>query len=758
MTENTARVRLAALACLVLGPSTGWSEATKPVADADQAGATALQKSGAILEEIVVTAQKRTELLEKTPLALTAVTGKRLQETGTLDAQGLTDSVPGLQVSYTNANTTFSIRGISSNTDATLGDAPVAFHLDGVYQGRPAAASGLFYDIDRIEVLRGPQGTLYGRNATAGTVNVVTNKPSTDKFEGQGEVETGNYGLVRTFGMVNAPLNDVLAVRAAFQTQHHSGYLNTGYNDADDIAGRLQSLFLPSEDFSLLLSADYFHQGGVGRGTVPLPLGADPWKTAGPQITGSGYLSPPGRTDDTSWQVHGELNWKIGHAVLTDIAAFHYLHVNYFAYFNGVDSVQNDRDRETSNELRLSSDSESVAKWVIGAYYHNESQPYSQLFYDAIGPAPDGCCQYLGQGTSLLFVYPTIDNPSYAAFGQLTYPVSDAFRVTGGLRYNRDHKRVTGSGYQVFGSDISFFPGGPVVFPAGSVNQTIATDADTTWTSTNWKFGIDWDVTQNSLAYVQASTGYKQGGVFAGAPPNTYAPEHLTAYEAGLKNRLLGNRLQVNADVFYYKYKDFQVDQLEQLSAPGGGAAYGDVIFNAARATEYGLELETAFAVTETDRVDLSFAYLHAVFDQFNLPLQAPPPNGDGPPAPVVFQNLAGYPPPHAPKVTGTLAYRHIWPLPNEASLAALLQTHVESEQWLSLDHEPGSRQAGFTRSQVDLTYATPGEKFSISAYCKNVENRTVMNSYGWSADSGDPPMVSLSPPRTYGVIFRAKF
>src|SRR5579863_7213757 len=266
------------------------------------------------LEEIIITAQKRSENLQKSAVAVTAISGNTLSETGTVDAQGLTDLVPGVEVAQNNANTIFAIRGISSTTDATLGDAAVAFHLDGVFEGRPAAASGLFYDIARVEVLRGPQGTLYGRNATAGTVNVITNAPDLSGYQGDVVVETGNYAELRTEAMLNAPLTDTFALRIAAQTLRHNGYLNSGYDDADDHAARLQALWKPNEAFSVLLFGDFFHQGGVGAGYTQLPVGSDPWHTPLPLITfsGGGYPSPPGTTDDLSWSVHAELTWDLG--------------------------------------------------------------------------------------------------------------------------------------------------------------------------------------------------------------------------------------------------------------------------------------------------------------------------------------------------------------------------------------------------------------------------------------------------------------
>ena len=596
------------------------------------------------LQEIVVTAQKRVQNLQKVALAVTAVSGDRLNNTGTMDPQGLTDLVPAVEVGNNNSNTTFAIRGISSTTDATLGDAAVAFHLDGVFEGRPSAASGLFYDLQRVEVLRGPQGTLYGRNATAGTINVITNHPSFDGYHGEAQIEMGNFAEVRTEAMFNAPISDTFAVRGAAQTLRHNGYLNSGYDDADDHAARLQALWRPNDDVSLLVFGDYFHQGGVGNGFTQLPFASSPWSLPLPLITQlgtahGGYVSPAGTTDNQSWSVHAELDWRIGDVMLTEIPAYHRLRVNYFAYGNGIDNTQYDQERETSNELRLSSLADSPIKWVAGLYYHDEEQPYTQIFYDNAQPMNDTCCTTLGQGDSLHFIYPKISNPSYAAFGQITFPITSSFRVTGGLRWNRDHKTVNGGTYKFFGEDtVPFF--GPII-PAGTQLLSIATNANMTWQKVTWKAGVEKDLTETNMLYANVSTGYKQGGVFAGASPNTYNPETLTAYEFGSKNRFLNNRLQINADVFYYKYRDYQVDQLEDLPVPGGGYSFGDDIFNAGRATSYGGELETRWLITNSDEVDLNVAGLHARFDEFLFPLQAAPPR-HGVPNPVTYVDLAG--------------------------------------------------------------------------------------------------------------------
>jgi iron complex outermembrane recepter protein len=284
------------------------------------------------------------------------------------------------------------------------------------------------------------------------------------------------------------------------------------------------------------------------------------------------------------------------------------------------------------------------------------------------------------------------------------------------------------------------------------------------------------------------STGYKQGGVFAGAAPyNTYKPETLTAFELGSKNRFDDNKLQVNVDAFYYNYRDYQVDQLENLPAGGGSFSFGDDIFNAAKATEFGAELELSWLPTEADQINFNLAYLHAKFDEFAFPIQANPAK----PASTVIQfiDLAGVAPNNAPELTGTVGYRHTFNLSRGSSLAFFAQSHVESAYWLAVDHnvvstatnvdtsagtvtpgQPlspyatailetkhfGARQRGYTRSQLGLTYLTADKRFSVHGYVRNIENKAVMSNFSFGGDGA--AYGSVSDPRTFGIAFGGRW
>jgi iron complex outermembrane receptor protein len=726
------------------------------------------------LQEVIVTAQKREESLQKVPVAVTAVTGDELQHAGITDAQGLTDVVPGLEVGNFGSTTNFTIRGVTTNTDPNLGDSPTAFHIDGVYQGRPAAASGLFYDVDRLEVLSGPQGTLYGKDSTGGTINLITRKPSFAATSAEFSQEVGSYYLYRTFGMVNVPVDDKFAFRVAFQTEHHTGYLKTGYDDADDIAGRVHLLWRPSETFSALLTQDYFHQGGVGNGEVPLPeLPGDDWQhhmwsvVLDPSQLGLVESGFQGRTNNVSAQTSLQLEWDLGVARLSSVSAYHHLHLDSSAYLNGTPSLQQETDDEISQEIRLASADSSRTKWVLGAYYHREHQTNDLFFYNQAGPGVDSDQ-----------IFPKIDTPSYALFGQMTYPITPRWRVTAGLRGSTDQKSIQGSINQVNYAVVNYDPLVvdrttliPVVCnpdspPSLGYCPQASPNGSLTARRLTWRFGMDFDLTPASLLFFNASTGYKQGGLDAAQPPNNiYRPETITAYEIGSKNRFFDERLQVNLDAYWYQYKDYQVDQLEFF--PGQtGLVFGDFISNAASARHKGLELTTRALLTRHDELSLNVAYLSAVFQQFQFPASANPGN---PSSDITFEDLSGYSEFNAPRWTGTLSYQHTWELPHDAQLSAYVLSHAESFHWGSPDHQPDSRQPGYTRTQLVLQYSSGDGKYVVQGYVRNVENRAVFNTYTFQGPPspagaqfpGSPPQrnfVSLDPPRTFGVSLHVSF
>jgi iron complex outermembrane receptor protein len=678
------------------------------------------------LEEIVVTAQRREESLQKTPLSIAVITGAELQAREVRSIDSALHDVPGVVVQGSANGGGIYIRGIGSGQDSAIGGPAVNLNFDGVYQQQPEVPMGSIYDLERIEVLRGPQGTLYGRNASAGSINIITANPR-DRFEAAGSVGFGNYDSLHTEGMVNVPVSDAVAIRAAMSSDRHRGYIEpSGYDDADNTGGRVKVLIKPTDAVSLLVAGDYLHIGGVGNGGVDsLSLHPqDAWYST----------APTGIMDLTSWRTYGELDWNVGVGTLTVQPA----HQKFRKFDNNV--IINTPPATTSTagivdevqdtvEARLASAADSKATWVVGLYYLNSSLDLPPFTASRISlPASPQTFPYLRGNEAT----------SSAGFAQLTYPVLEWLRATGGVRYTQDKKTA--------------------------LDQTSAAGAITrfhgSWNSFTYKAGLEADLRPGSMMYANVSTGFKAGGIDQGFL--RYKPEKLTAYALGAKNRFFADRLQINGEAYYYNYKDFQAQygyRCQNVAACSPVEAFANTIVNAGAATLYGAELETTLRLTPVDRIDASVAYSHSVFDQLIIHAgTATAPAGCAttltcpllPDQVLTNQNLA-----NAPRWSGSFGYEHMFDLPNGADITLRGDTHLFSNYWTVYRRPPQvsveSFQPSFHTSNAFLTYNAPDNKWDVRAYARNLENRAVVT-------SAVGPALTLQPPRTYGVEISARF
>ncbi len=706
------------------------------------------QEAGVVkLDEVVVTAQRRSENLQKTPLTVSAVTGDKLESQGIKTVVDLSSQVPALQITSSGSGAAqVFLRGIGSTNVTEVGDPAVAYHIDGIYIARSTSVGALFYDVDRVEVLRGPQGTLYGRNATAGAINVITKQPKFD-YEGSGSLDVGNYSAITTSGMVNIPVSDTIAVRAAFQQSRHDGYVTalnkgpgTGGNDRydqDDKSARIQLLWKPNDDFQVHLGADYLHQGGNGGGDqtygTSLTTG-DPWTC---NCATNLYRN------NKFFGAHGQADLNLGFATLTYLTGYNFsrLDRNGENASTGAPNYFKGKDYTWSHELRLGGETGNL-KWVVGLYRFTEDNNVDFRVF-------------LATNSYLSFIQPEVTAKSMAAFGQGTYSVTDRFRITGGLRYTEDHKARNGGTY--------------LTNSAGAITSTVVKNvADAKWDATNWKLGADFDLTSTSMLYANAATGYKAGGYFDGVGANTYEPEKITSYEAGVKNRFFDNRLQFNATGFLYDYKDFQVSAIGVIAGQNA-----TVTLNAKKAQVYGLEFESNLVVTENDRLDATLGWLHAEYKDFLLPLgdSFSNNNANATVAACFKSNFSSAAPRAAdfsgcrmartPKWTLNVGYQHTWPLASGAKVVGRIQTHYESSKNLEYHGFAQNKQDGFTKSDASLTYTSADDRWSLQGYVRNLENDDVRtasspNSTTGLATNGNADF--YAPPRTYGLRLGVNF
>jgi iron complex outermembrane receptor protein len=752
-------------------PTMAHAQNERPAAQAPDSSATAAQPAGGV-PDIVITAQRRSENLQRAAIAVSAVQGDTLTQAGVTEATGLTRLVPSLQVASAASFTQIYLRGVGTFGANAFAEQGVAFNLDGVYLSRPAAPAGLFYDLDRIEVLKGPQGTLYGRNATGGAVNVITARPRIGRNEGFITAEYGNFDTIRASGAINLALGENGAFRISGQHSEHDGYYHDGYDDEDTSAVRGQLRFDNRAGLSATISADYAHVGGNGSGGTIMPLlfgehdrrlgPSDPAVIAAylarqptapvPQIVARN----DGYQDNDFFGLAATLEADLGFATLTVIPAYRKTDLDFVNYSSSflIDVTEN--SEQVSLEARLANESDRL-RWVLGGYVFDENVTARQFF---------------DQASNSTRINSELDTRSFAAFGQATYSLSDSFRLTAGVRYTHDNKQQ--DTLAITRPFVGFVPPGFPAFTPIFVEIPTNATSDVDFNKVTWRAGVEWDIAPRSLFYATVSTGFKSGVLYAAQGRNYSNPETLTAYTVGLKNRFLDNRLQLNAEFFYWDYKDQQISHLGpvQVATTPGGPIFGPVFLteNAGAATIYGAEFELQWQPTRNDVLVANLQYLHTNYDELNYQFYstsgAPPvlgcpftPStqiGASPIARIFDVDCSGRPVVNAPKFALNLGYQHIFDLGGSGRIIAGADTRIESSRFLSIDFLPDGRQGSYMMSNARLTWETQSGNFSLTAFVNNIEDELVFSNSFQSPVKSGTLYNQFRPPRTYGL--RATF
>ena len=729
------------------------------------------------LGEVVVTAEHREQTLQRAAVAVTAVSGQQLTQRDIVSVDQLTQAVPALQAQQgTGPYTSVIIRGITTAVVNVFGDPSVAVNTDGVYLARPTSLHGLFYDLDRVEVLKGPQGTLYGRNATGGAVNLVSRLP-TDQFGGDLTAEYGNYNEFLAMGDLNVPLGRDLAGRVAFQTVRHDGYFSDGTGDEDQQAVRVSLRADPTEALRILLRADYAHEDDRGQGATaycssasPAPVnsagqlcpatggfyGPSPWTSI---VAQSHALTPPGLVPlpntafnrGDHWGVSNETDWKVAGGTLTFIPAFRSDDVDYLSPVAGGMIREIEHSHQTSAELRFASSVDQPLRYILGGYLFNGATSGTGI-YDA---------QTAGVNPVQAL---DVSDFTYALFGQATWAVTDRFRIVGGVRYTYERKKTNSQNTIYTWFEPQEAPLVPsTAFPVFGFPAI----GSKSWDQTNWKAGFEFDVAPKSLLYADVSTGFKAGGFYFNpipGAPNTYDPEKVTAYTAGLKNRFLDDRIQLNLEAFDLEYTGQQIATL--LFAQLGPALIPYFPNqNAGKARIRGGEVEGQFLATPNTLLSADVQYIDAKYKtlvyQSGVPAPVcpstfvPPPNG-----PVFSIDCSGRPELMTPTWTINLSGEQTFPLSNGGSVVLGVNTRHETQRYTNLSYAPFTIAPAYWRTNATLTYNTPDRRFSLTGFVNNIENKPEPEGIGTGLNFPGIPLlpVTLKPPRTFGVRVGAHF
>ena len=764
-------VRRLLLGSMAVAPLCAWAQET-----ADSAA------GGATLQEIVVTAQRRQESLQTAALPVSALSAEQLARSGISKVQDLTQLIPALQVSQAaGPYPLYFLRGVGNFNGNSLSDAAVALSVDGVYIARPSSTVGMFYDLDRVEVLKGPQGTLYGRNATGGAINVITRKP-TDEFGADAGMDVGNYDLVKVDGDLNLPLNDRIATRFSAQTIDRHGYLSDGTDDENARAARAQLRAKATDTLTLNVGADFYHQGGRGPGAGVLPGGRGGFLDGDPRIgmndpragaifsqtlvfPAADFLGPPLQKglafaplptrvfqNNDYWGVSGTLDWATDAGTLTVIPAYRHSKLDFHSTSPSFLIAQQESDEQTSLEARFAAPESGPWSYLAGMYYLDENIHVGPAVYDQ-------------EYNASVQAYET-KTRSFAAFGRLRYSFTDNLRLTGGARWTRDEKSLAGKYDSAQSLCLPFlgWSANPARVPPpplclGGVGQIVAPnpainlDASNSWSRATWRVAGEWDVRPQSLAYASVETGFKSGGFYFTHDNPVYNPEKVVAYTLGSKNRFLGNRLQVNLEAFYWEYRDQQISHIVADSS-------GVVVFatqNVGKATIKGAELETQYLLTGTTLLAADAQYLDSSYDSFAYTL----PNFGTPaatscaatPVGTVYDvNCSGRTPPQSPRWTLNLGLQQTIPV-GTGSIVAEANTHYQTTTLVGLEFLPQETQGAYWWTDLNLSYRADRGRWSVTAYVDNVSNTTVLNVVTPQPLAGEAIFsASVRPPRTYGV------
>jgi iron complex outermembrane receptor protein len=692
------------------------------------AGQSADPPSGQAVEEIIVTAQRRAESLQKVPIAVAAITGPQLAKQGIGDVRDLQAKIPSLTASQS-GQVIYFLRGVGNTAQNANDEASVALYVDGVYLYGGLANTLTLNNVERVEVLKGPQGTLFGRNTTGGVIQLITRDPmGPSNFEGH--VGYGNYRTVTADAYVSGKLSDNAALGVALnyqdQGQGWGHNVNTGSNTFTHnfFSAQVKGVFTPTSSTKItgyfLYNEDHGDPfdpqiaPGVTRpdGVVSNPIHYDSYANTPSHLKSKGYLG------------YVRVDQDLGFADFVSITAHRDTHTDFaFDYDASPLTIINaelpDKTRNLSQEIQLVSPASSAIKWLVGAYYFDGVAGYNPFGMSGLAFAPQGLAGYDVYGSQQL--------ESKALFAQVTVPVTDATNVTGGFRYTDE--RVTQRDTPV---TLQFLNGGALGYT--NPEQSLKTDKPT------WRVSIDHSFSRDVMVYASYNRGVKSGGFSLSKPTNDpgYLPEKLDAFEVGVKSTLLDGMLRLNAAGFLYKYKDIQV--LEALTT-------GTITVNAAAATIKGVEGDFQARITPDWSVFGSAALLDSQYDHYYNAVGYTPAGTT-----FIIPDAAGARGVYAPRFTGSIGTNYtirseMGDVEFDAFLEHLSKQYVGPGNLVSIPE--------YTTANATVTWTAKDEHLSVSLWAKNLFDKYYLVNVLES-----PFGASQSPgaPRTFGVRFGVKY
>jgi len=766
--------RSCVLAAILIAPGAALAQAVGPTAHGGS-GSDAGANDDTYLGEIVVTAQKRNENLQAVPIAVTAVSGDTVQRLGITNPQNLTVAVPGFQFQRNSSGAVPFIRGVGTS-GSTIGNEPsVASFLDDVYVTSGKGLIFEFNNISSVEVLKGPQGTLFGRNATGGVINIRTKLPSLTEASADIDVGYANFDTRSGHLYASAPLSNSVAVNvSAFGTDQRDGWgrnVLTGEKAFTDhswgVHGKI--LFKPSDNFSAVLAyihADRKSDQGMAERVVPGFFG---YGNYSPESSGAGFYDTvtnfKNRYHNKFDSGSIKLDYDISDATIRSITAYSELKTNLLIdndasptnQFYG--SVPNN-GKTFTQEVQLISPDESAVKWIVGAFYMHDESDYRQL---AIGTSVPGSAATFGGVGNYNDAQWAQDTNSISGFGQITAEIMPKTNLTIGFRYTSDSRTEHDAYSRRYNNTGAMVIGSP------------AFGSKTVFKDVSGRVSLDHHFTPDIMIYGAYSRGFKSGvynvagySTASTAPLPAVQPEKLDAFTLGVKSELLDRHLRVNAEAFYYDYSNIQV----------GGAAppplIGTILINGGRATVRGIDIDVTYAPTSNLQITAAISILHGKYDVFNnapvnlpLPPNQPIPIPAGCPVGTVYPadslngtgqvlcSVAGNHTAFTPPFTTTLSALYTVPTSiGDFDLSANWQhggNYFGGPDNLMFDKQPK-----YDLVNSSVRWTDPSGTYWVRLWASNLLKEKYYSYLATSASSGTK--YGPAAPRTYGVTLGAHF
>jgi iron complex outermembrane recepter protein len=784
------------LLCVVVNAALGGT------AFAEEAEENAEEKSG--LNTVIITAQRRSESLQEVPLSVTAIYGDKLREDNMASIEDVSSQTPGLVFSsFSVGQPEIAIRGIGTKEDGAAASDSTVISIDDVYISARTAQVFDIFDLERVEVLRGPQGTLYGKNSIGGSINFVTSKPSSEtQFRLRATI--GENGRQDFGGMVSGEMSEDWLGKFSFSKRTYDGHITNVHNgkemdDKDTLAWRGQLIWNPNESTEVLFTYDGADDD-IGD-TFRKPVGSAGDSTANDannpiavgQAFGIGgadsspYLSANDEIGFTKREVEGyafRVNLEQQDFTFTSITSFRESDFDWAEDSEGLPKPSGgdptlpadngfrrdvtdsavEATEQLTQEIRFISSDEQAIEWVLGAFYSLESIDRTETFCipNCGGNILD--VQYpIGttQWPSNLILNSSVqenESTSWAAYGQASYDLSETVSVTGGLRYSFEEKDVRFQGI----IDQGIAPVG--VF----IQENFDVEATDDWSNVSGRIVVDWKLDEDILTYASVSNGFKSGG-FIGSPStqsratNSFDEETATNYEFGVKSTLLDGDLRLNASMFYTDYEDLQVTRFAQL-ADNPTNPFGEFITeNAASAEISGFEVEFTWLATEFLEIGGSYAYLDATYKEFNPEIANLAPGGgtlacpenstavSNDPADGCIPDFSGNQLRQAPENMFNLYLRHVYEMGETGSITSKISYRYQDDSFYDPDNNDITVIPDYSIVDALLSWKSVDEVWSVTAWIKNLTDEEY-RTHIYSQRNAQIAFATFGQPKRFGI------